>query len=209
MTVPVASSKLIHYKGKALGYLEFTQFTEGSAASCAQQVQKMLKAGAGPDPRPARQPWRPARAGGRRREPVHQERHDRHHARAQPADDRLHGAGRRDRAEDPDGRARRPRHRLVGGDRHRGAQGSRPRQGGRHPHLRQGRLPGADAAAGRWRPRPHRRRVLHAQRPQPPGRAGGVKEGQGSSPTSTCTTTRMPGTHALKVAEQTVAAEIH
>jgi carboxyl-terminal processing protease len=46
VTVPVAASKLVHYKGKALGYLEFTQFTQGSAAQLRVQVQKMLKAGA-------------------------------------------------------------------------------------------------------------------------------------------------------------------
>ncbi len=43
VTVPVAASKLIHYHGKRLGYLEFTQFTEGSADELRQQVQKMLK----------------------------------------------------------------------------------------------------------------------------------------------------------------------
>jgi carboxyl-terminal processing protease len=46
VSVPVAASKLVHYKGKALGYLEFAQFTEGSAAELRVQVQKMLKAGA-------------------------------------------------------------------------------------------------------------------------------------------------------------------
>ena len=46
VTVPVASSKLLHYKGEALGYLQFTQFTEGSAEELDLQVQKMLKAGA-------------------------------------------------------------------------------------------------------------------------------------------------------------------
>ena len=46
VTVPVAASKLFHYKGKALGYLQFTQFTEGSAEELDLQVQKMLKAGA-------------------------------------------------------------------------------------------------------------------------------------------------------------------
>jgi len=46
VTVPVVSSKLVHYKGKALGYLQFTQFTEGSAEQLQVQVQKMLKAGA-------------------------------------------------------------------------------------------------------------------------------------------------------------------
>jgi carboxyl-terminal processing protease len=46
VTVPVASSKLLHYNGKALGYLQFTQFTQGSADELRQQVQRMLKAGA-------------------------------------------------------------------------------------------------------------------------------------------------------------------
>ncbi len=43
VTVPVAASKLINYHGKRLGYLDFTQFTEGSADELRQQVQKMLK----------------------------------------------------------------------------------------------------------------------------------------------------------------------
>jgi carboxyl-terminal processing protease len=43
VTVPVASSKLITYRGKRLGYLDFTQFTEGSADELRAQVKKMLK----------------------------------------------------------------------------------------------------------------------------------------------------------------------
>jgi carboxyl-terminal processing protease len=46
VVVPVAASKLIHFDGKAIGYLEFTQFTEGSAEQLQAQVRKMLKAGA-------------------------------------------------------------------------------------------------------------------------------------------------------------------
>jgi carboxyl-terminal processing protease len=46
VTVPVASSKLVHYNGKAIGYLRFTQFTQDSAAQLQQQVHAMLKAGA-------------------------------------------------------------------------------------------------------------------------------------------------------------------
>jgi carboxyl-terminal processing protease len=46
VTVPVTASKLVHYKGKAIGYLEFTQFTQGSADELRYQVQKMVKAGA-------------------------------------------------------------------------------------------------------------------------------------------------------------------
>ncbi len=46
ITVPVAASKLVHYRGKAIGYLQFTQFTEGSAEQLRVQVKKMLRAGA-------------------------------------------------------------------------------------------------------------------------------------------------------------------
>jgi carboxyl-terminal processing protease len=46
VSVPVAASTLVHYKGKAIGYLEFTQFAQGSAAELKTQVQKMLRAGA-------------------------------------------------------------------------------------------------------------------------------------------------------------------
>ncbi len=43
VTVPVASAKLITYRGKRLGYLGFSQFTQGSADELRQQVQAMLK----------------------------------------------------------------------------------------------------------------------------------------------------------------------
>ncbi len=46
VTVPVAASKLLHYRGKKLGYLEFTAFTEGSGDQLRAQVEKMLRAGA-------------------------------------------------------------------------------------------------------------------------------------------------------------------
>lgn len=46
VTVPVAASKLMRFRGKAIGYIEFTQFTQGSAAELRSQVQRMLKAGA-------------------------------------------------------------------------------------------------------------------------------------------------------------------
>ena len=42
VTVPVASSKLIHYHGHRLGYLQFTQFTQGSARQLRAQVRRML-----------------------------------------------------------------------------------------------------------------------------------------------------------------------
>jgi carboxyl-terminal processing protease len=46
VTVPVTSSKLVHYGGKAIGYLQFTSFTQNSAQELRQQVAKMLHAGA-------------------------------------------------------------------------------------------------------------------------------------------------------------------
>ena len=46
VTVPVADSKLIHYRGHKLGYLQFTSFTQGSGAELRAQVEKMLHAGA-------------------------------------------------------------------------------------------------------------------------------------------------------------------
>lgn len=44
--VPVAASKLLEYKGKKIGYLEFTQFAQNSAAELRAQVKKMLGEGA-------------------------------------------------------------------------------------------------------------------------------------------------------------------
>ena len=85
--------------------------------------------------------------------------------------------GDRDRPA-PDGRPRQSRHRLGGGDPHRGAAAERPRDGGRHPHLRQGRLPGGHAPArGRRarpddRPVPDRGRHLDPRRGRQARRAG-------------------------------------
>jgi len=42
VTVPVASSKMIRYRGRRLGYLQFTQFTEGSAGQLRDQVRQVL-----------------------------------------------------------------------------------------------------------------------------------------------------------------------
>jgi carboxyl-terminal processing protease len=44
--VPVAESKLLHYHGRRIGYLQFTQFTEGSANQLKIQLRKMLREGA-------------------------------------------------------------------------------------------------------------------------------------------------------------------
>ena len=110
--------------------------------------------------------------------------------------------------EHPDGRARRPRHRVGGRDRHRRAPGPRPRQGRRHAHLRQGRVPGDRAAPQRRRARHHRRRVLHAER-DATSAAAACKRGRRDQ----ARRLRLdnPGSEtdtALKVAERTVAAEV-
>jgi carboxyl-terminal processing protease len=43
VVVPVASSKLLTYKGKRIGYVAFTQFAQGSAAELRAQVRDMLR----------------------------------------------------------------------------------------------------------------------------------------------------------------------
>ena len=43
VVVPVAASKLLSYHGKRLGYLQLSQFAEGAAAELRQQVQAMLR----------------------------------------------------------------------------------------------------------------------------------------------------------------------
>jgi len=43
VTVPVASSRLIDYRGHRVGYLRFTQFTQGSAGQLRAQVRRMLR----------------------------------------------------------------------------------------------------------------------------------------------------------------------
>jgi carboxyl-terminal processing protease len=43
VVVPVASSKLLTYKGKKIGYLAFTQFAQNSAAELRSQVRTMLR----------------------------------------------------------------------------------------------------------------------------------------------------------------------
>jgi carboxyl-terminal processing protease len=46
VVVPVASSKLLTYEGKKIGYLEFTQFAQNSAAELRSQVRTVLREGA-------------------------------------------------------------------------------------------------------------------------------------------------------------------
>jgi carboxyl-terminal processing protease len=46
VTVPVASSRLLHYHGLKLGYLSFSAFTEGSGAELKTEVERMLRDGA-------------------------------------------------------------------------------------------------------------------------------------------------------------------
>ena len=69
--------------------------------------------------------------------------------------------------QDPGRRAGRRRLGVGVGDRHRRAAGPQAREGRRHAHVRQGRLPGDRAAVQRRRAGHHGRRVLHADRAQP------------------------------------------
>jgi carboxyl-terminal processing protease len=46
ITVPVASSKVLNFHGKKIGYVQLTSFTAGSGAEVRAQVQKVLHQGA-------------------------------------------------------------------------------------------------------------------------------------------------------------------
>jgi carboxyl-terminal processing protease len=46
VTVPVASSQLLRYDGKRIGYLQFTQFSQGSGEQLRAQVRRVLGEGA-------------------------------------------------------------------------------------------------------------------------------------------------------------------
>jgi carboxyl-terminal processing protease len=46
VTIPVVSAKLVHARGDAIGYLLLTQFSQNAAAELRTQVQRMLKDGA-------------------------------------------------------------------------------------------------------------------------------------------------------------------
>ncbi len=105
--------------------------------------------------RPARQRRRARRGGAADREHLHRARARSSSARAgaRSRSQTLTRSGDAIPAVDPDGGARRQQHRLGLGDRHRRAAGPPSRDGRRHAHLRQGRLPGGGAArptAARW-----------------------------------------------------------
>ena len=205
VTVPVASSKLIRYHGHRLGYLQFTQFTQGSARQLRAQVRRMLNKHPRPDPRPPRQRRRPARPSGRRRQHLHRGRHDRVHPWTQPADARLPRARATRSRHDPDGRAGRPRHRLVGRDRDAALQDrgappwSVPTPTERASSRRSSR-------SQRRRARPHGRRVLHAERTQPRRRRRQAR-GRRHAERHAAADRRDPG-RALGVAERVLASKI-
>jgi carboxyl-terminal processing protease len=46
ISIPVASSRLLHYDGRRIGYLQFTQFSQGSGDELRSQVRRMLADGA-------------------------------------------------------------------------------------------------------------------------------------------------------------------
>ena len=208
IVVPVAAGEIVNYHGIKLGAVTLTQFVDGAGAELRAQVEKVLHQGARGLILDLRD-----NPGGLLNEAVNVASifipdgtivsTD---GRAQPTAG-VRGQGRRDRDQHPDGRARRPRHRVGRRDRHRRAPGSRPGQGRRHAHLRQGRVPGDRAAPERRRARLHRRRVLHAERDQPRRRRG--QGGRGITPDVYASTN--PGAKtdtAFTVAERTVAAEV-
>ena len=128
LVVPVATGTIVTYHGVKLGSLSLASFTDGSGAELKAQVREGAPPGrARADPRPARQPRRPAQRSRQRRHDLHPRRHDRLDRRARAAAPGVRGQGRRDRHEHPDGRARRPRHRVGGRDRH--GRAARPRAG--------------------------------------------------------------------------------
>ena len=92
-------------------------------------------------------------------------------------------------AEAAAGRPDRPQHRLGGGDPHRGAGRRRRRHRGRHPLLRQGRLPGGEGPRQRRRAEADGRRILHPGRRQPraqprhPPRRQGQRRPRNARPT--------------------------
>ncbi len=63
---------LLHHDGVKLGYVDLSQFAQDAGAEVRAQVQNVLpRGGARAHPRPARQPRRTARAGGRDRVDLH------------------------------------------------------------------------------------------------------------------------------------------
>jgi carboxyl-terminal processing protease len=46
VVVPVAASQMLHFRGHRVGYLEFSQFAQGSAAELRSQLRRLLRAGA-------------------------------------------------------------------------------------------------------------------------------------------------------------------
>ena len=74
------------------------------------------------------------------------------------------------------------RHRVGGGDRHRRAAGPPSRGRRRHPHLRQGRLPGDPPALQRRRDRHHRRRSTTCPNGENLGAGGAARAARGIKP---------------------------
>ncbi len=169
IALPVVTSKVKEVDGRKLGYVGMVYLQRRRRTRCCAKPCEKVREGRGrrDRARPARQRRRPARGGGAERQRLPARGRSRGDDRlAHPGPRRLQDR-RRQPAEAADGRPDRPQHRLRGGDPHRGAGRRRRRQGGRHPLLRQGRLPAGDRPLQRRRAEADDRRVLHARRRQP------------------------------------------
>ena len=168
VALPNVSSKVEKADGRKLGYVRMLSFSEGVArAARRRRPQGSARRGGGDRARPARQPRRAARRGGAERQHLPARGRSRRLDRlADPGPQRPQDRRRRP-AQASARRPDRPRHRLRGGDPHRRPRRRRRRPGGRHPLLRQGRLPGGEGARQRRRSEDDRRRVLHPGGRQP------------------------------------------
>ena len=165
--IPVVESDMQKAGGEKIAHVRLTGFTSGAHGEVGAAVKKLLRQGADGVVLDLRD-----NGGGLLNEAVlvssifiPEGKIVSTKGRSRP--ERVYdAAGRRDRHEDPGRGAGQPQLGVGERDRHRRAAGPQARDRGRHPHVRQGRLPGGRAALQRRRARHHRRRVLPAQRAQ-------------------------------------------
>ena len=162
--IPIVQSRIERSGGKPIALGPAGGLHVGLGRRRREGGARRARAGrAGRRAGPARQRRRPAQRGGDGRLHLHPRRPDRLDQGPRAPRARLQRHRRRDRDQDPRRGARRRGVGIGVGDRHRRAPGPQAREGRRHAHVRQGRLPGDRAARQRRRARHHGRRVLHAR----------------------------------------------
>ena len=203
---PVVASSPAPCTAIKLGVVALATFSPGSHGEVREAVERVLARRRARDRvRPARQRRRARRRSAADREHLHRPRRDRHHARARPADADAVRARRRDLASVPMVVLVDARHRLGLGDRHRRAAGSPPRDGRRHAHVRQGRLPGGEPLSNGGA-----LDITVGEYFTPNGRnlgGGGVKQGAGVDP-EVKVAHGVDTPHGLAVALETLAAKV-